>query len=121
MSGLVVVRDLLDKGEYYFSLTQLQKTGFHPPSPPFSLYLLFHCTDSCQTWYPRKALIKENPTTQVTRPGDEFPSRTSAITGTAPSDQIQDIAAFQIRSPFSWLFPLTRPTPSLNPTTIWKV
>src|SRR5258708_13085701 len=84
MSGLVVVRDLLDKGEYYFSLTQLQKTGFHPPSPPFSLYLLFHCTDLCQTWYPRKALIKENPTTQVTRPGDEFPSRTSAITGTAP-------------------------------------
>jgi len=31
-SGLVVVRDFLDKGEYYFSMTQLQETGFHPAS-----------------------------------------------------------------------------------------
>src|SRR5258708_14733549 len=81
---LVIARDFLDKGEYYLPIIQFQKTGFHPPSPPFSLYLLFHCTDSRQTWYPRKALIKENPATQVTRRGDEFPSRTSAITGMTP-------------------------------------
>ncbi len=82
-SGLVVVRDFLDKGEHYFSMTQLQETGFHPASSQFPSYLLFHSTDLCQTWYPRKALIKENPTAQITRYGDEFPSRTSAITGTA--------------------------------------
>src|SRR5258707_8693274 len=38
-----------------------------------------------------------------------------------PSDQIQDIAGFQIRSPFFWLFPLARLTSSLNSTTIWTV
>src|SRR5260221_6374091 len=37
------------------------------------------------------------------------------------SDQIQDIAGFQIGSPFFWPFPLTRPTSSLNSTMIWKV
>src|SRR5260221_398511 len=38
-----------------------------------------------------------------------------------PSDQIQDIAGFQIRSPFFWPFPLARLTSSLNSTTIWTV
>src|SRR5258705_5367493 len=65
-------------------MVQYQKTGFHPPSLPFPLYLLFHSTESRQTRYPRKALIKENLATQVTRHRDEFPSRTLVITGMAP-------------------------------------
>src|SRR5258708_35099268 len=82
--GLAVARDFLDKGRYYFSMVQYQKTGLHPPPLPFPLDLLFHSTESRQTWYPRKALIKENLAKYVTRHGDEFPSRTSEITGTAP-------------------------------------
>src|SRR5260370_41705671 len=73
----------MDKGRYYFSMVQYQKTGFHPPPLPLPLYLLFHSTESRQTWYPRKALIKENLETKVTRHGDEFPSRTSERTGMA--------------------------------------
>src|SRR5258708_3870642 len=38
-----------------------------------------------------------------------------------PSDQIQDIAGFQIRSSFFWPFPLARLTCSINSTTIWTV
>ncbi len=53
MSGLVIVRDFLDKGEYHFPVAQL----------PFSLYLLIHCANSCQTWYLQNTLIEENPVT----------------------------------------------------------
>ncbi len=38
-----------------------------------------------------------------------------------PSDQVQDIAAFLIGSPFFWSLPLTRPTFSFDSTTIWTV
>ncbi len=63
MSCLDIARNILDKGEYYFPVIQLQKTRFHPASSPIPSYLLSLFTKSQQTWNLQKALIKENPAT----------------------------------------------------------
>ena len=120
MSGLGIARDILDKGEYYFPVTQLQKTGFHPVPFPCSFYLLFHFTNSCQTWYPQKALNKENPAMSVMRHGDEFPSRTSEITRMAPFGSNSEYCHLPNEVPF--LLDITpHSTNVLNSTMIWTV
>ncbi len=79
-----------------------------------SQYLINRIMDFHRVWYLRKALIKENPATQVTRYEDEFPPRMSAITGMAPFGSSLGYCCLPNWVPFFWPLPLTQPMSSFD-------
>src|SRR6266436_3946479 len=62
----------------------LKIAGSHTGYNLFAPYLLFHCMDVSQIWYPRKAIFEENPTQYITKDEDHYLWKTSAITEIAP-------------------------------------
>src|SRR5258708_29735425 len=67
-----------------FSKGSLLETGFDQPSFLFSLSLFISLTEPARIWYRKKAVIKEHPTTQLTKETTEILPRNTPITGRSP-------------------------------------
>src|SRR6266436_8734192 len=70
----------------------LKIAGSHTGYNLFAPYLLFHCMDVSQIWYPRKAIFEENPTQYITKDEDHYLWKTSAITEIAPPGSFWSIS-----------------------------
>src|SRR5258708_4851254 len=69
----------------------------------FSLYLLFHTSNSGQIWYLRKAIIEDYPTLLRARRSDKNSWRTREVTGINHLTQAVMNGAFLIRLDCRWM------------------
>src|SRR5258708_35579759 len=68
----------------------------------FSIYLLFHTSNSGQIWYLRKAIIKDYPTLLRARRSEKNSWRTWEVTGINHLTQAAMNGAFLIRLDLRW-------------------
>src|SRR5258708_40173957 len=69
----------------------------------FSLYLLFHTSNSGQIWYLQKAIIEDYPTLLRARRSDKNSGRTWEVTGSNHLTQAVMNGAFLIRLDCRWM------------------